>query len=231
MGELAFSPPPRAARAGNPDTARPVSVRLSVALTRLLPASAFAYESDLQPPWPGSSTPRESEFLAGRACAQAALHPLGVDATVGRHPDRSPIWPQGTVGSISHCQHLAVAAAASQASLLGLGVDVEEAADLAAELRTILFTAKELAMLTGSNDDRLAGILFSLKESAFKCWYPTSRTFLDYTDVEVSQDLPTGYFTADVIGPRRSRHPAPVVQGRFMIHFGHIFSAAWIENP
>ena len=156
---------------------------------------------------------------------------MGVDGTVGRHPDRSPVWPQGTVGSISHCRHLAVAAAASDAALLSLGVDVEEAADLAAELRTVLFTAKELAMVTGTDDDLLAGILFSLKESAFKCWYPTSRIFLDYTDVEVSPDPTSGYFIADAVGPRRSSHPVPLVQGRFMIHFGHIFSAAWIEHP
>lgn len=208
-----------------------MSVDVSAALTELLPASASAHEADLQWPWPGASTPRESEFLAGRACAEAALHSSGVSGTVGRHPDRSPVWPQGTVGSISHCRHLAVAAAASNASLLSLGVDVEEAADLAVELHTVLFTGKELALVTGTDDDRLAGILFSLKESAFKCWYPTSRTFLDYTDVEVSPDLTSGHFTAAVVGPRRSSHPVPLVQGRFAIHLGHIFSAAWIEHP
>jgi len=124
-----------------------------------------------------------------------------------------------------------VAAAASAASLLSLGVDVEEAAQLEAELHTVLFSARELAMVTGAADDRLAVILFSLKESAFKCWYPTSGTFLDYTDVEVSPDLTSGTFTAEVVGPLRSSHPVPRVQGRFATDVDHIFSAAWIKHP
>ena len=57
---------------------------------------------------PGCTERRRHEFSAGRGCAQAAMAALGVPAEPvfwNRHG--APIWPAGTVGSISHSRTLA----------------------------------------------------------------------------------------------------------------------------
>ena len=45
---------------------------------------------------------RKTEYLAGRWCAREALRILGFDGIPGMGADRAPIWPGGTVGSITH---------------------------------------------------------------------------------------------------------------------------------
>jgi enterobactin synthetase component D len=46
---------------------------------------------------------RQAEYLAGRVCARAALQRLdGRDYVPGTHEDRSPVWPAGIHGSITH---------------------------------------------------------------------------------------------------------------------------------
>src|SRR5690242_12311145 len=47
---------------------------------------------------------RRKEFATGRACARAALARLGrPSAAVLRGPGGAPQWPEGVVGSITHC--------------------------------------------------------------------------------------------------------------------------------
>src|SRR5208282_5779110 len=52
----------------------------------------------------GRSVPkRAQEFAAGRVCARRALAELGVvDFPLRVGEDREPLWPEGTVGSITH---------------------------------------------------------------------------------------------------------------------------------
>src|SRR5690606_7567998 len=46
---------------------------------------------------------RQTEFLAGRLCAHEALRRLlGVPSIPAVAEDRSPCWPSGVVGSITH---------------------------------------------------------------------------------------------------------------------------------
>src|SRR5260370_12550496 len=56
---------------------------------------------------------RQREFLAGRWCAEEALQCLGAGSThVAMAEDRTPIWPDGVVGSITHTDDFAAAAVA-----------------------------------------------------------------------------------------------------------------------
>ncbi|WP_352542194.1 hypothetical protein [Mesorhizobium sp. M0018] len=51
---------------------------------------------------------RGAEFLAGRAMADAALQALGQLTTeIPIGPDRAPVWPKGSVGSITHARGIA----------------------------------------------------------------------------------------------------------------------------
>ena len=95
-----------------------------------------------------------------------------------------PVWPDGIVGSLAHDARIAVAAMAQQHEFLSVGVDVEPAEPLAADLLDIVATPKERQTI---QDDPLRGrLLFSVKEAIYKAVYPLDRTFLDHHDVEVS---------------------------------------------
>src|SRR6202012_4461572 len=66
---------------------------------------------------------RRAEFIGGRLCAREALKMLGAtDLDIPMRADRSPAWPSGFVGSITHAEGLAFApvAQAAQAQSLGL---------------------------------------------------------------------------------------------------------------
>ena len=71
---------------------------------------------------------RQREFLAGRFCAREALReiaPQRADATLAIGENRAPIWPDGTVGSITHTGGIAAAAVARTSDARAIGLDVE----------------------------------------------------------------------------------------------------------
>jgi len=52
---------------------------------------------------PRMSEKRRVEFVLGRACARRALARLGIhDFALRNDADRTPIWPEGVVGSLTH---------------------------------------------------------------------------------------------------------------------------------
>ena len=56
---------------------------------------------------------RRRDFAAGRHCARRALARLvGSPEPILSGPDREPVWPQGIVGSITHCDGYRAAAVA-----------------------------------------------------------------------------------------------------------------------
>jgi len=71
---------------------------------------------------------RRREFAAGRNCARRALAFLGVqDCALPMGNDREVLWPEGIVGSISHCDDLCAVAVARRDFAAGIGLDVERA--------------------------------------------------------------------------------------------------------
>jgi enterobactin synthetase component D len=86
---------------------------------------------------------RKCEFLSGRICARLAQIELGSNEIfqIGQNSGRSPIWPPGMVGSISHTGQLATACISSQVDYQNVGIDIEEimSDDLAHELGVLRF--------------------------------------------------------------------------------------------
>lgn len=129
---------------------------------------------------------RKREFSAGRAAARQALAAVGGGApSLPVGPSRAPIWPSGFVGSISHCDGLCAAAAASLRQFESLGLDVEVADVLPEELFSFILTPEELR-----NVENLPGasglwakITFSAKEAFYKSYNPIWGKFLEFLDV------------------------------------------------
>ena len=149
---------------------------------------------------------RAAEFEAGRRAAVRSLEQIGwsgrqkidrIDHVktveehwpVGRNPDRSPSWPDGFVGSISHSRRWIWAAAAQADKYLSLGIDTEIllSPEQAGELKSDVGTAAEWELLqrTGLAWPQAVTLLFSAKEAFFKCWFPLTGTFWEFADVEL----------------------------------------------
>lgn len=129
---------------------------------------------------------RLAEFRHGRSCARAALARLGLDTVaipVGRN--REPVWPAGIVGSISHAGDAAAAAVSLASRHDALGLDLEPAMDLEAELWPRICRPDELAAFPAAGAGRHARLVFSAKESAYKALWPLLRQFLDFNDLEI----------------------------------------------
>src|SRR5204862_697538 len=114
---------------------------LQSVIRRLFPGevAVAVWEGDEEPPLYPEETAavvravpkRAAEFARGRACARAALAQLGVSsAPLPVGPERAPIWPEGFVGSVTHCRGLVAAVAARSARVSALGLDAEPAGAL-----------------------------------------------------------------------------------------------------
>lgn len=133
---------------------------------------------------------RRAEFLAGRYCAHQALHRLDRSGPVGIGPDRSPAWPVGVTGSISHSAHHAVAIATCDPRVIGVGIDIEAPIAAAAldELRSQILTPHEQARLRRPEltPQTLLTLVFSTKESFFKALYPSVNAYFGFEAVSVT---------------------------------------------
>ncbi|HYZ21626.1 MAG TPA: 4'-phosphopantetheinyl transferase superfamily protein [Rhodopila sp.] len=157
---------------------------------------------------------RRSEYVAGRRCAVRALElshlqaPLHV-GTVGRRADRSPIWPAGRVGSITHTGSYAAAAVSGCDRVRSVGIDSEIllGREHAADLGSFMGSDEEIRRAATAFGCRRLGItvLFSAKESLFKCLFPVVAVLFDFPDVQlIDADAAQGTVTLEVrsvLGP------------------------------
>lgn len=132
---------------------------------------------------------RQREFAAGRAAARAAMRQLGWPAcAVPARPDRSPAWPEGLVGSISHTADTCVAVVAAREHRPSIGIDLEPDQGLAEDLWRTIGTPLECRRLMEAPQDlrpRLATRLFTAKEAFYKWQFPLTGQWLDFQDVSV----------------------------------------------
>ena len=133
---------------------------------------------------------RTADFLAGRACARQALHAFAIDNfALGSNADRSARWPEGVSGSITHTAGFSAAAVAAQAVVSGIGIDAEVVSSVAPELWANILTPAERAVaasLPAERRARYAAVVFSAKESFYKCQAPLTGVWLDFLDVVVN---------------------------------------------
>ncbi|WP_196223352.1 4'-phosphopantetheinyl transferase superfamily protein [Roseibium sp. RKSG952] len=128
---------------------------------------------------------RRAEFLATRVLGKLMLRQLGLSETaIGRSADRSPIWPAGCRGAISHtsgvCAVIALRGAGGYA-----GVDVETIVgdQTRKEIAESILTPPEMALLGNLSEpeaNHLLTLLFSAKETLFKALYPQVLRFFGF---------------------------------------------------
>lgn len=178
----------------------------------------------------GAAQVRREEFLAGRASARRALAALGeADVPIGVGPAGEPVWPSGIVGSITHTRTVAAAAVARARDAWGVGLDAETLeTTLDADTRALAFTSDETARLTviELTDPAAALVLFSAKESVYKCLFPRTGWRLSFHDVDIQLDLQDHRFAARITAPSEpgSALEPLCLDGAFAVVAGHVLT-------
>jgi len=155
----------------------PFGVRLPASMARALPK-------------------RRLEFAAGRRCAARAVAAIlpGFAGEIETAPDRAPCWPAGVLGSITHAGGFASAAVAPAARARGVGIDTEVVAapEVARAVRDVVLNAADapappgVLSTPGLTDEVAFTLVFSAKESVFKCLYPIVRRMFFFEHVAVT---------------------------------------------
>jgi enterobactin synthetase component D / holo-[acyl-carrier protein] synthase len=179
---------------------------------------------------------RRREFATTRQCARQALEALGVPTVaVLLDADGAPVWPDGVVGSLTHCPGYRAAAVGRSEAFRGLGIDAEPHMLLPPAVDDLVLRAEERARLRtlsaarpDVHGDRL---VFSAKEAVYKAWFPVTRHWLGFEDVSITV-RPDGGFEAslDPLLPPVGRTVPARIAGRWLVGRGFVLAAAWIAQ-
>lgn len=178
---------------------------------------------------------RRAEFTAGRVQARLAMVALGVPpAPLPPLADRTPAWPTGITGSITHdATHAAAAIVRLGSGVRAVGIDLEPDDPLDPLLIPEVCIADEASWLGKQRAElrgHLARIVFSAKESAFKCQFALTRRMLEFSEIRVALDLGCGTFRAELLTPSRELPVGTAIAGRFRRGSGKIETAAVLPD-
>jgi 4'-phosphopantetheinyl transferase EntD len=176
---------------------------------------------------------RRNEFITVRYCARLALGELGVPPVPILKGDKGePCWPDGVVGSLTHCDGYRGAAVGSQDTVRSVGIDAEPHDVLPNGVLNAISLPEERAEI-----ERLPGelhwdrILFCAKEATYKAWYPLTKRWLGFEDAHIVFDIDEGasaggFVSTILIDPAAlSGPPLTTLRGRWSVRDGLALTA------
>jgi 4'-phosphopantetheinyl transferase EntD len=140
------------------------------------------------------------------------------------------------VGSITHCDGYRACAVARDSDIVTIGLDAEphdrlpdgvlDAVSLAPERERV---AELTAAVPGVCWDRM---LFCVKESVYKAWFPLTNRWLGFEEARVDFDPVSESFTAQLLvsGPVVNGRTLTGFTGRWLVSQGLIVTAIVIPN-
>lgn len=175
---------------------------------------------------------RQREFATGRTCARQALEQLGIAATAIPSGERGePRWPEGVVGSITHCDGYRACAVARSVELLTIAIDAEPHRPLPERLIGNVARTEERTWLRElaytAPDTHWDKLLFSAKESVYKAWFPLAQRWLGFEDASLTVDPERREFTARLLvpGPEVAGRKIEGFTGRWLVADGLVITA------
>lgn len=145
----------------------------------------YAHEEDYLEEMKNFSVARKQEFLKGRYLAE---HMLFDDSKIGKDQHGAPIFPGATKGSIAHSDKYVCVSTSEEVE--GIGIDVEEVFTdtIYNETKDRLFTKAEQELIECYSEPLVvATLLFSAKESFYKCYHQDYLRFIDFLEIDVYQ--------------------------------------------
>lgn len=181
-----------------------------------------------------NATRRQREFAAGRSCAKTLLNRWNVNEEVGVAADRSPIWPVGFVGSISHSNHWVWSAVAKSTQTRSLGIDTEvvvssETCDM---LDEDIVTKQERSVVEslGLSAEVSFTLAFSAKEAFYKCWYPITEAFFEFKQVAIESCTDTTIRIASLDSNPNFNITPQWLDVHYIATDHDVFTATWMEH-
>ena len=173
---------------------------------------------------------RRQEFARGRGAARLALAQLGCPkVAIAARPDRTPIWPDGYVGSISHCNGFCGAVVCKIADLSAIGFDAEVLSSSTTEIDSLMFSREErshFSTLPALHNWRI--IAFSAKEAFYKFYYPKSGHRLTFLDIGITFSMESSLLRgAFEVYPCNSNLSVLGHHGNWALHNGLVFSGSY----
>ncbi|KOU51782.1 MULTISPECIES: 4'-phosphopantetheinyl transferase [Streptomyces] len=188
---------------------------------------------------------RRNDFATARACARRAMAGLGLPPVAVLHGHRGkPLWPEGIVGSLTHCHGYRAAALAREQDVLSLGIDAEPHAPLPEGVRELVTLPAERERIgpqaeEGSGALHWDRVLFSAKESVFKTWYPVTGVELDFLEADLTMHQESDPGGGGTFGAARGTFTARLLltdpalpttlRGRWRIEDGVIATAVLVR--
>lgn len=179
---------------------------------------------------------RRNEFVTVRHCARLALAELGEPPVPILKGDKGePCWPDGVVGSLTHCQGYRGAVVAHQRQVRSVGIDAEPHDVLPEGVLGAISLPVERAEIAelpnGLHWDR---ILFCAKEATYKAWFPLTHRWLGFEDAHISLrvedgdgDRATGTFESTILIDPAAEFGPPLttLSGRWSVAGGLALTA------
>lgn len=176
---------------------------------------------------------RRNEFVTARHCARIALGELGLPPVpILKGEKGEPCWPDGVVGSLTHCTGYRGAVVGRSSAVRSLGIDAEPhdvLPDGVLDAITLPEERHEIGALPeGMHWDR---ILFCAKEATYKAWFPLTRRWLGFEDAHIVFDVDpegsTGVFVSKILidGAALSGAPLTALRGRWSVRNDLVLTA------
>jgi len=168
---------------------------------------------------------RRNEFVTVRYCARIALGQIGFPPTpILKGEKGEPCWPDGVVGSLTHCAGYRGAVVGLDRAVRSVGVDAEPhdvLPDGVLDAISLPAERAELAELpSGIHWDR---ILFCAKEATYKAWFPLTKRWLGFEDAHITFTVDdsgsAGGFESTILidGETLSGPPLSTLAGRWSV--------------
>lgn len=177
---------------------------------------------------------RRNEFITARYCARIALGRLRVPPVSILKGDKGePCWPDGVVGSLTHCSGYRGAVVGRSAAVRSVGIDAEPHEMLPNGVLDVISLPEERSEMRRKLPSVLYWdrILFCAKEATYKAWFPLTKRWLGFEDAHITFDVDnlgsSGGFVSRILvdGSALSGPPLTVLTGRWSVDRGLVLTA------
>lgn len=176
---------------------------------------------------------RRNEFVTVRHCARVAMEGLGVPPVpILKGTNGEPRWPEGIVGSLTHCEGYRGAVVGRSPAVRSVGIDAEPHGvlpDRVLEAISLPAERNEIGELPrGLYWDR---ILFCAKEATYKAWFPLTERWLGFEDAHITFEADasgtSGSFLSRILIDPAARTGPPLTElaGRWSVAGGLALTA------
>ena len=145
---------------------------------------------------------KKAHFLGGRYCAHQALSMMKNNSSeicsanekeqaelipIKKNEQGAPIWPEGVIGSITHTENFIGAVVESSDNLRGIGIDTEKilGPQSVVMVESLVATDEEKRKSLSFDPFEYFTLIYSAKESIFKCLNPIIQKYIEFHDVTI----------------------------------------------